>query len=257
MPTEEEYAEQACLPKPNVSRAPPADSTTPYSAHYVVAKSAAIGAADGFHLRSIRTPRADQNVARYIRDFETRKDKCHNRLNWSDGGHWQGIGPDPNCFDRLRLTSGVKWIYEFADDESAFAWNGAWQRVMLRIGHFVTAATTAIVALTTKSFLISTAVGTLAAIFKDEVQARIPYPKVARGWKYIFVWKHMVALDPHPWSTTKEFEQEVTGTVVNLKGEVTYQVVSHLKFNNFPRNLAIELATLPDSEHVIKWRPEG
>ena len=109
---------------------------------------------------------------------------CNNRFNWSDGGHWIGLGPEPNCFQSGTIRGTQTIVYEFPTDEAAFKWNREWEKAIRFAGHLVTAAVTTIVTLKTGG-AGGIAVGTLAAITKDELQARVKYPKVARGWKYV------------------------------------------------------------------------
>lgn len=103
--------------------------------------------------------------------------KCNDRLNWTDGGYWMGNGTEPNCFQGSTLQGTKTIIYEFPTDAAAFKWNAEWEKAIRLAGHAVTAAVTTIVALKTGG-AGGIAVGTLAAIMKDELQGRVNYPKV-------------------------------------------------------------------------------
>ena len=43
------------------------------------------------------THTVQQGAGTIRRDCEEDQRKCRNSLNWSDGGHWQGLGPEPDC----------------------------------------------------------------------------------------------------------------------------------------------------------------
>ena len=49
--------------------------------------------------------------------------KCRDRLNWSDGGHWIGNGPQPNCFIKEHLKNNISHTIHFPTDEAATKWN--------------------------------------------------------------------------------------------------------------------------------------
>ncbi|WP_055733880.1 hypothetical protein [Agarivorans gilvus] len=121
--------------------------------------------------------------------------KCANRLNWTDGGHWIGRGKAPNCFVRQKSTSTKSHTYKFPTDESATRWNMEWEKTIRQAGHFGTALLTVGVTVATSGFG-GMAIGTLAAIAKDELQAQIPYPRMARGWTYELIFTHEFSYSP-------------------------------------------------------------
>lgn len=114
---------------------------------------------------------------------------CRNRLNWSDSGRWIGTGAAPNCFMRDALSNRLAHTLHFRSDPAATKWNLEWERVIRYGGHVATVGITVAVSLAT-SGSAGIAVGALAAIMKDELQARVPYPRMARGWSYQLVLEH-------------------------------------------------------------------
>jgi hypothetical protein len=176
---------------------------------------------------------------------------CHDRFNWSDGGHWIGTGPEPNCFQSSTIRGTQTTIYEFPTDAAAFKWNAEWEKAILYAGHLVTAVVTTIVTLKTGG-VGGILVGTIAAITKDELQARVEYPKVARGWKYVLTFSHSYRWSPHPWGE-KGFSQEVSGASFDQQGKKHYQSVNRVDFDfeQFPESLAIDLASMPSKTSKV------
>lgn len=177
--------------------------------------------------------------------------KCNNRLNWTDGGHWIGIGPAPNCFHSSTSTGSMTLRYTFPSDASAFKWNKEWERQIRYVGHAATAVITAIVALKTGAGGIL--VGTLAGILKDELQARVPYPQVAKGWSFVLHISHTLTSSPHP-RAKSSFFQEVSGTSFDPQRARHYHAVRRreLDLATFPESLARELASMPgQTRHIV------
>ena len=133
---------------------------------------------------------------------------CSNRLNWSDGGYWIGPGSPPNCFHTTQMAGTHEIVFDFHTDASAFRWNSEWERAIRYLGHFGTAVLTTILARFDGRAAI--VVGTLAAVLKDELQAAISYPRVARNWRYVLSFHYSLAWGAHPWSKSIFF-QEASG----------------------------------------------
>lgn len=89
--------------------------------------------------------------------------------------HMQCIRPLP------WVTNTTTTVFKFPTDEAAFIWNKRFEDDIRLTGHIVTASVTVLVTIYT-SGTAGVVAGTVAAIAKDEIQARIPYPKVSRGW---------------------------------------------------------------------------
>lgn len=171
--------------------------------------------------------------------------KCQSTLNWSDGGHWIGRGAEPNCFLKDNLSNSIKHTYSFPTDQSANKWNQEWEDVIRYGGHLATAAITAVVTVTTGG-VAGFAVGTIAAIVKDEIQAKIPYPKMERGWSYQVSIANNFTWSPHPWarnslSVHSEFKSfDSQGTLVNTSKSVRKYTLDEL-----PDGVARLIASAP------------
>ena len=67
-----------------------------------------------------------------------------------------------------------------------------------------------------------------AAMVKDEVQARVPYPKVAKGWTYKVVLKHTYVQSAVRGS---DFVQEITGEVRDATGKKVWESSGKWEYN--------------------------
>ncbi|MBT1064092.1 hypothetical protein KJY73_10935 [Bowmanella sp. Y26] len=181
------------------------------------------------------------------------KRKCHNQLNWSDGGHWVGVGRKPNCFINEQTSSRLTHTVKFPTDQSANRWNTEWETNIRYAGHIGTAALTTAVGLATGG-AAGIAVGTLAAIFKDELQAKIPYPKMYRGWSYQVEFVHQFKWSPHPWGQ-RELIQTISSKSINHEDKVVAEARSarRYKLDELPEDIARLLATAKFTSSVSEF----
>lgn len=139
--------------------------------------------------------------------------QCSNQFNWSDGGHWIGPGPKPTCFQSATMKGSGTVIWSFPSDQSAQKWNTDWEAAIRKAGHLGTAVVTVAAARVTGS-LGAILVGVLAAVIKDELQARIQYPRAHRGWRYSFQIDYRYIWSPHPWKPNS-FTKQYCATMFN------------------------------------------
>jgi hypothetical protein len=174
--------------------------------------------------------------------------------NWSDGGHWIGIGKEPNCFIKEVATNTRIHTITFPTDQAAFKWNKEWEDAIRHAGHFATAVITVTVALST-SGTGGIVAGTLAGIFKDEVQARIKYPKVGRGWKYVLKVTRTSKYTPHPWNNNG-LTIEMVGETYDISGKLQYssKAIAHYDFDELPKAIADKLAQMPSTKTTSVYR---
>jgi len=78
--------------------------------------------------------------------------------------------------------------------------------------------------------LAGVAVGTLAGIVKDEVQALVPYPRVSRGWSCEIIFKYSFKWSPHPWGI-RELTQIVTTITRDNDGKEVGKISSAKKYD--------------------------
>ena len=171
------------------------------------------------------------------------KKACSNRLNWSDGGHWIGTGKAPNCFANTHLSSEISHTYRFPTDASANQWNMEWEKNIRYMGHFGTVGLTLGVGLMSGGWG-SMVAGGLIAIFKDEIQAKIPYPRMARNWSYQVTINYEYRWSPHPLMTknftilTRVFIRNHQNHLIEQK-----QIKEHYLLEDLPDGLAEKLAS--------------
>lgn len=156
--------------------------------------------------------------------------KCRDRLNWSDSGHWIGPGKAPNCFQKERTSNTFTHTLNFPTDASATKWNLECEEVIRYYGHVGTATLTVAVALATGGLLTSIIFGAVAAIAKDEAQAKIDYPRVARGWQYELTYENTLIWSAHPWGK-KSFSQKITGIARSHEKVENYRAQKNYKYN--------------------------
>lgn len=115
-------------------------------------KKAKLGVADLAKLKALKTvPRSLPSAAERSRLQRL----CNDRLSWSDGGHWIGGGPEPNCFQNSSIQGGITYVYEFPSDQAAFKWNAEWEKAIRYMGHLASAVVTTIVTIKTGGSLVS------------------------------------------------------------------------------------------------------
>jgi len=170
---------------------------------------------------------------------------CSNRMNWSDGGYWIGGGKAPDCSVKENYSNTRIHTFSFPTDVAANKWNTEWEKTIRYLGHFATAVVTVTVALATDG-LGGIVVGTLAGIFKDEIQARIPYPKVARDWKYVLKVTRTSKWSPHPMDKNG-LTIETTGETYDHTGKLQYHStkIVYLNFDDLPNEIAEKIARMP------------
>lgn len=171
---------------------------------------------------------------------------CNNRLNWTDGGHWMGYGAEPNCNLSDKISNKISHTYHFPSDDSALRWNLDWEKKIRYAGHAVTVGLTAAVS-TTFTPMAGAVVGTLAAIAKDELQAKIPYPRMARGWSYEVIYEHKFMWNPMEYSRRRGFIQTITVISRDSEGEIVHKGSIKYKFRleDLPDGISRMIASKP------------
>jgi len=191
--------------------------------------------------------------------FAKRKElerKCQrNSMNWSDAGYWQGVGKKPNCYMKVQLHNTLSHTYYFPTDASALKWNLGWEKNIRYAGHIVTTVLTAAVTYGTKNPIIGMTVGTLAAIAKDELQASVPYPRMARGWSYEIIFEHNFKWSPDPMGQ-RELKQTVTVIIKDFNGKTVsnHSGSSKFKLDELPNGMGRALASKPSTRTYSDYK---
>ena len=180
--------------------------------------------------------------------------KCRNKLNWDDAGNWNGSGKEPNCFIRENIKNSISHTYRFPTDEIATKWNLEWEKYIRYAGHLGTTALTVAVS-TGIGGIAAITVGTLAAITKDEVQASISYPRMARGWSYELIFEHDFKWSPHPWGQ-RVLIQKITTISRDFDDKVIRNISTIRKYSlaELPDGLGRLLASKPSKKTISDYK---
>jgi len=161
-------------------------------------------------------------------EFEAIKRKCSDRLNWSDGGHWIGIGREPDCFQSREKRSSSEVTYVFADPEGARKFNLlqeelASQRAvsMFGVGAIFTVAAQ-VLSLGWAGVIGGIGIGVVSLLPQK-------FPPVQAGDKITIVIKSTSTASVHPWGknvtsvqyTITHFQGGKPSKIVNLKQDIT------------------------------------
>jgi hypothetical protein len=92
------------------------------------------------------------------------------------------------CFEAKVVTHSVTVDITFPTVDDAESWNLMYEKQIRLYGHMATVALTVLVALVARDISKSIAVGSIAAIAKDEIQAKVWYPKVHEKWSLIRIY---------------------------------------------------------------------
>ncbi len=134
-------------------------------------------------------------------EFKRFRELCGNGTNWTDGGHWMGMGKEPNCALKQTFRKVSKIIVRWPTEESANRWNDDWEQAKRNLGYFGSGIVT--VGLWYSNIIkgiVTAVIYTVGAdIIKGELLASMPYPKAKAGWsmetELEFIYKRSV----HPW----------------------------------------------------------
>jgi hypothetical protein len=170
--------------------------------------------------------------------------KCNNRLDWTDGGYWTGNGPAPDCDLKEKINNAISHTVTFPTDSGALKWNQEWEKSIRYVGHTGTAALTTAVGLTLGG-IPGIVIGTAAAITKDELQANVTYPRMARGWSYELIFEHEFKWSPHPFGI-RGLTQTITSVIRDHNNKVQFQSSKSIKYSveKLPEGLARGLASV-------------
>ena len=198
------------------------------------------------------------NTTPSARELNEIRAKCHSTLNWTDGGHWMGDGPEPSCFSNRETRNQWQLISQFPSDPAARAWNTEWEKAIRMAGHGGGAAIAAAVYLLTSGWA-GVAAGTLASIFQSELQARINWPRMSRGWSYSVTFAHTYHQSTFGGS---RFEQVVTGESRNHRGLREWHNVSRTSFeiagegglqSGLPDSVARQIVSSPSWTRTVVY----
>ena len=106
--------------------------------------------------------------------------------------------------------------YLFQTDQAARKWNDGWRDAHKLGGHLATG----LITLATGGMAggwAAAATAFVLGVSKDEIQSRIPFPRVSKGWKYTVTMKHTYSQRTMHLSSN-EFVVEHRGVVFDAQG---------------------------------------
>lgn len=189
-----------------------------------------------------------------LADKQKLEQLCRDRTNWTDGGYWMGVGKEPNCFVNEKHVSTLKIIFSFPSDTSAFAWNKKCEDVLRYKGYVSSAALSVLIGIATDG-VYGIVAGIISSIFKSEAEARVKYPQMARGWKFILTIKRTYHWTPHPLEQ-RTFTLDTTGEGYDEHGQLKYKSRSIDKYNfdKISEKVAKIVSTIPSKTINIVYK---
>lgn len=142
--------------------------------------------------------------------WEELVDKCTGGC-WTDGGHWCGSGPEPNCFQKRTAESSTKLILFWPSDECVDKFRDQQSKISERLGYIAGLMT----AYVTKgsAFAVQAGSGVGAAWLINQ----IPKLKIHRGDKLTIEMGLSYSESAHPWGK-KKLSFFTRWTMVDEKG---------------------------------------
>lgn len=143
-------------------------------------------------------------VARYVKDVrrhvlsEKHLDElrrvCKNSLNYTDGGHWIGEGPEPVCFGReVSNLSEHKTTILFQSDSGAQAWNTAQEKAAMGSNLVLSLLSAGLASMAGLSSVPAFVLGGASTVLNNELTSSRSFPTVLKGWKVVIVVKYIVS----------------------------------------------------------------
>lgn len=155
-------------------------------------------------------------------EFERIKAKCHNRLNWSDGGYWIGTGSEPDCFQKDEKRQESEVTYIFQDAVAARNFNLAQDKLKTQRdwgiygigGVFAVAAQ--VLSLGWAGVLGGLGIGAFGTSISK-------FPPVQAGDRIRVTFIAERNISPHPWADNKG---HVRYTITHFQGNKPVQIVN-------------------------------
>jgi len=134
-------------------------------------------------------------------EFKRFRELCGNGTNWTDGGHWMGMGKEPNCALKQTFRKVSKITVRWPTEESANRWNDDWEQAKRNMGYVGTGLLTIGIfyANVGKRVFAAVAVNVAFDIIKGELLAKLPYPKAKAGWSMETKLEFSYQRSAHPW----------------------------------------------------------
>jgi hypothetical protein len=153
--------------------------------------------------------------------FERQRNACRNRLNWSDGGHWIGSGPEPDCFGKgetFKRTSTV--TAHWPDEESVIELRDGLNQSRNRLGYVLGALTTVITAGASAPLWVALVAGFGSAVGANNLPSFLD--KVRSGDTVTVQMDVEGVRSPHPWGRS-QVSLRTTITLKDREGQLKWR----------------------------------
>ena len=158
------------------------------------------------------------------------------------------------CFKPKVATHSVKTVILFEKHEHAEKWNTMHEERIRMGGHLATITLTALIQMISGNPALSFTVGSSSAIGKDEIQARIWYPKMFKNWVLTrnFNFSYVQYPRQHFYMSWSDMIQDEAGNEVEKRhyGQSSFTVG---KYFGVPEKLIRQIMTSYPL-HTIKFR---
>ena len=166
---------------------------------------------DGGHWQGVG-PEPDCNCDSSFSDAQA---ACNNRSNWSDGGHWIGSGAEPDCSLRRSGQSRYTLTYLFPTNECVQQFNSGRNQIATRVSTGTGITIGAIAALAGGNPAYGIGAGAVA----NELIGAIPQTPVGVGYRWVRVFIARYERSAHPWGVNS-LVMGVESSVYNERNEL-------------------------------------
>ena len=151
--------------------------------------------------------------------FESTRDACRNRLNWSDGGHWIGTGPEPDCSMRGTAKQTSTITTHWPTEESVIQAREQINRSRNIAGYIVGGLVTIVSAGAKAPLLVALLAGTGGSVLTDYIPSVIDM--VRSGDRLTIRLGVAATRSAHPWGRNA-FTTSSTWELVDRDGKLKW-----------------------------------
>ena len=159
--------------------------------------------------------------------FSDTRTACRNRLNWSDGGHWIGSGAEPDCSLTRTGESRSTLIYLFPSNECVQQFNADRNAITTHLSTGAGIITGSVAATLTENPVP----GIIAGAVVNELIGAIPQTPVGVGYRWVRVMTARYTRSAHPWGAN-HLTLGIESSVFNENDQLVEGFSSAHRFTN-------------------------
>lgn len=148
--------------------------------------------------------------------FSDAKASCGNRSNWSDGGHWIGSTPKPDCSLSKTVQSTATLTYTFPTNECVQGFNQQRNSITTHLSTGIGIIVAAVASAASKNPLWGIGAGAAA----NEAIGAIPDTQIGVGYRWVRKFTMVYTRSAHPWGAN-ELRYGIESAVYNENDELT------------------------------------